>query len=596
MVIDLRKLFRLDEPQVLQQQLKLVVDNMRGTVWVALLLIGLVRLSLASSADPMALNLWCVMQVGIILNIRRMIRKYDRAMPLSDAQAQGLVGEVFVGSAVGATIWGSLLWALYPNAGLAELCAVYALMAVLQSGAVSTMSPVLPLFLAFMVFNSLQVVLHAGVRGIVSHAAVALGGTLFVATLLDQSIRTAQAARTSIRLRFENDELLKRVRDEHEGAERAHRKAELASAAKSRVLAAASHDLRQPVHAQGLFLELLGATELSDRQRALLVRAREAVGASSAMLATLFDYSRIEAGVIQPQREAFAVQPMMNMLEREFGPQADAKQLTYRSRDSALVLHSDPALVELILRNLISNAIRYSLRGGLLVSCRQRGDDAVLEVWDTGIGIAPEHQAEVFREFHQLDNPERDRNKGFGLGLAIVDGLARALGQTVSLRSAPQRGSVFRLRVPLAADGALPTAMKVDHAAQRVLDAHTLVIDDDETILTGMAELLQSWGCSCDTATTIEQALDKAARRMPDLLISDYRLREERTGLQAIRAVQTATGRLIPAVLVTGDTAPERLREAGEQGIAILHKPVMPGLLYRELAGALSSARTSDRA
>lgn len=244
-----------------------------------------------------------------------------------------------------------------------------------------------------------------GLRGLAEHPAVAFGGALFAATLLDHAIRGARAARTSIQLRFENADLLERVRAEHDAAERAQRKAEQASAAKSQVLAAASHDLRQPVHAQGLFLELLGATELTERQRGLLARAGEAVDASAAMLGTLFDYSRIEAGVIRPQREAFAIQPMLNMIEREFGPQADTKGLTYRSRESALVLASDPALVGLILRNLVSNAIRYTRRGGLLVTCRQRGPEAWLDVWDTGIGIAPEHQAEVFREFHQLDNP-----------------------------------------------------------------------------------------------------------------------------------------------------------------------------------------------
>jgi CheY-like chemotaxis protein/two-component sensor histidine kinase len=342
------------------------------------------------------------------------------------------------------------------------------------------------------------------------------------------------------------------------------------------------------VHAQGLFLELLAATDLNDHQRGLLTRASEAVGASTAMLSTLFDYSRIEAGVIQPQREAFAIQAMLNKIERELGPQADAKQLTYRSRESALVLDSDPALVELILRNLISNAIRYTHSGGLLVSCRPHGaQDALLEVWDTGIGIAPEHQSEVFREFHQLDNAERDRHKGFGLGLAIVDGLARTLGHEVSLRSTPGRGSVFRLRLPRTSADALPASARSGAAPPRqLLAAHVLVIDDDETILTGMAELLRSWGCTCDTAPTIEQGLALAAQREPDLLITDYRLRDQRTGMQGIAELHAALGRDIPVVLITGDTAPERLREAAERGITLLHKPVLPGLLYRALVGA----------
>lgn len=583
---DLRMLLRLDEPRVLAQQVRLVIDNIRGTTWVALLIIVLVRLALAPAADVAALNLWCLVQLAVAANIHRMIRQYDRWAPMTDAQARRMTGELLIGTVVGAMNWGALLWAMRPEADAAQLAVVYALVAAVQSGAVSTLGSLLPLSLAFLLSSSAAVLFGVGLRGLAEHPGVAFGGALFAATLLDQAIRGARAARTSIQLRFENADLLERVRAEHDAAERAQRKAEQASAAKSQVLAAASHDLRQPVHAQGLFLELLGATELTERQRSLLARAGEAVDASAAMLGTLFDYSRIEAGVIRPQREAFAIQPMLNMIEREFGPQADAKGLTYRSRESALVLVSDPALVGLILRNLVSNAIRYTRRGGLLVTCRQRGPEAWLEVWDTGIGIAPEHQAEVFREFHQLDNPERDRHKGFGLGLAIVDGLARTLGHTLSLRSVPGRGSVFGLRLPIATC-AQPASVRAEHTAPRVLDAHVLVIDDDETILQGMAELLQSWGCTCDVAPSVGEALALARQRPPDLLVADYRLREQRTGLQAIEALHAALGHPAPTVLITGDTAPDRLREAAEQGVTLLHKPVSPPLLYRALAEAL---------
>ena len=582
-MIDLRKLLRLDEPRVLQQQVQLVIDNIRGTTWLALLMILLVRLMLASAADIAVLNLWCVAQVAVALNIERMIRKHDRWVPLTDAQAQRITAEVLVGSMVGAMNWGVLVWAMHADAGTAQLALVYALIAAVQSGAVSTLASALPLSLAFLLVSSVAVLVAVGWRNLVGQPGVIFGGALYVATLLDQAIRGARATRGSIQLRFENADLLARVRTEHEAAARA-------SAAKSHVLAAASHDLRQPVHAQGLFLELLGATTLTDHQRGLLTRASEAVGASAAMLSTLFDYSRVEAGVIKPQREAFAVQPLLNRIEREFGPQADAKRLTYRSRESTLVLDSDPALVELILRNLISNAIRYTHRGGVLVTCRPRGArDAQLEVWDTGIGIASEHQGEVFREFHQIDNPERDRHKGFGLGLAIVDGLARTLGHELSLRSTHGRGSVFRLRLPRGA--AAPPHAGVRGAAvqqRRLLAAHLLLIDDDETILAGMAELLQSWGCTCDKATTIEQGLALAARRAPDLLITDYRLRDRRTGMQAIAELRAALGPQMPVVLITGDTAPERLREAAERGVTLLHKPVLPGLLYRALVDALS--------
>jgi signal transduction histidine kinase len=223
-----------------------------------------------------------------------------------------------------------------------------------------------------------------------------------------------------------------------------------ANRAKSRFLAAVSHDLRQPIFAQGLFLSTLARTELTPYQREILDNADAVAKSSVAMLNTLLDFSRIEAGVVTPRLQAFRLQPLLNKIEREFSVQADAKGITYRSRETPLLVRSDPVLVESILRNLVSNAIRYTERGGLLVACRKRNGQALLEVWDTGIGIAPENQMLIFREFLQLANSEQDRQKGLGLGLAIVDGLARTLGHELSLVSRLRRGSVFRLSLPLA--------------------------------------------------------------------------------------------------------------------------------------------------
>lgn len=373
----------------------------------------------------------------------------------------------------------------------------------------------------------------------------------------------------------------------------AKHRAEDANLAKSKFLAAASHDLRQPIHAQGLFLEVLSHTELTEQQRELVANVCAASDASADMLNTLLDFSRIEAGVIEPQVQAFSLQPLLNKIEREFEPQADAKGLAYRSRETDLVVQSDPALLELILRNLVSNAIRYTDRGGLLVTCRKRGNQAVLEVWDTGIGIEASQQSEVFREFHQLGNPERDRRKGLGLGLAIAHGLARMLGHGLSMTSTLHRGSVFRLTLPIATVALPVEQAAVENGHARLFEARVLVIDDDETVLSGMLHLLRGWGCECEVAESIEGALALARMHAPDLVISDYRLREQRTGLEAIAALRDLLGNNLPALLVTGDTAPDRLREAQATGLALLHKPVMPSQLYRGMVMALENATKS---
>jgi CheY-like chemotaxis protein len=264
-------------------------------------------------------------------------------------------------------------------------------------------------------------------------------------------------------------------------------------------------------------------------------------------------------------------------------PQANGKGLFYRSRETRCSVTADPVLLEQILRNLVSNAIRYTDRGGVLVGFRRRGDALILEVWDTGIGIAADQQEEIFREFHQLGNSERDRNKGLGLGLAIVDRLVNQLGWKLSLKSVPGRGSVFRLELPVCASPAVAVDPQRAYRVSRPLTLRVLVIEDDEAIRLGMAQLLRDWGCDCAVAESIEEALTVADLKRPDLVISDYRLREQRTGAQAIEALRHRLGRELPALIITGDTAAERLREARSTGVPLLHKPVSPSLLYQSL-------------
>ena len=401
---------------------------------------------------------------------------------------------------------------------------------------------------------------------------------------------TAKLQQESANLQYLVDERTAQAIEAQHVAEAAQRESERANTAKSRFLAAASHDLRQPIHAQGLFLDVLSRTELTAYQHELLSCARAASEASGEMLNTLLDFSRIEAGVVKPQIQSFLVQPLFNKIENEFASQADAKGLVYRSRETHLAVQSDPVLVELILRNLVSNAIRYTEHGGVLVACRRRGNQAVLEVWDTGIGIEPAHQQEVFHEFHQLGNPERDTRKGLGLGLAISDGLARTLNHGLSLVSTALRGSVFRLALPIAV-AALPVKETVlARGGTGTLKARILVIDDDEAVRAAMLHLLRNWGCECEAVESIEEALAMARAHPPDVIVSDYRLREQRTGAEAIAAVRALLENTLPALLITGDTAPERLREAQASGIPLLHKPVSPSQLYRGLMEVLKEA------
>ncbi|WP_397441695.1 hybrid sensor histidine kinase/response regulator [Polaromonas sp. UC242_47] len=579
-----RNPLRLAENRILVEQLRLVLGNVASTVVPICLLALLVLFLLSDDSNAWALRTWCA--GAILANLLAYAYARTHLPDIQHRQARSIAWALVAQRAASGVIWGALIWITFDTASLAERILALAVIAGMAGGAVSTQSAVLPVFFAFVIPAVSLVALKLWQMDDEAYHALGLVCLLYLVSLFDQARSSARAARTTIELRFENTGLMGKLHQKTLVAESARREAEQGNIAKSKFLAAASHDLRQPIHAQGLFLDVLSRTELSPHQRELVACVGSASHASAEMLNTLLDFSRIEAGVIEPQWQAFRLQMLLNKIEREFEPQADAKGLTYRSRENTLVVWSDPALVELILRNLVSNAINYTGQGGLLVACRKRGEQAVLEVWDTGIGIEQSQQGEVFREFHQLGNPERDRHKGLGLGLAIADGLARTLGHELSLTSTPHRGSVFRLALPIA-DTPPIEQTNTEHGKPRVLSARVLVIDDDETVRTAMRHLLRDWGCECDLAESIEEALVLAKKQAPDLVISDYRLREKRTGIEAIAALRELLGHALPALLITGDTAPDRLREAMASGIPLLHKPISPSQLYRALVTIL---------
>lgn len=397
--------------------------------------------------------------------------------------------------------------------------------------------------------------------------------------------RTVEAsALRSIQLRFENAELLTNLRQQTQEANEARTQAETHNQDKSRFLAAASHDLRQPIHALGLFLEALALTPLNATQRAIFDNAMQACDASRKMLGTLLDFSRLDAGVVGFAPRNFSVQTVLAELYQEYAPQAEAKSLVFRLHDTVLAAYCDPALVSLIVRNLIANAVRYTQRGGVLVACRKRGQQLVIEVWDTGIGIpATEHQR-IFKEFLQLDNPERDRTKGLGLGLAIVQGLCRVTGTSVHLHSVLGRGSVFRLTLPLAV-GVVVDAQGVDSRhLPSVQGLRVLVVDDEAPVRHSMQQLLNSWGCECTVAVDFADAVHLAKNTAPQVLLTDYRLPHGATGKEVIEALRQHCGADLRCIIVTGDTAPDRLRDAHETGAVLLHKPLTANQLLRALS------------
>lgn len=389
----------------------------------------------------------------------------------------------------------------------------------------------------------------------------------------------------SIRLRLEKQELAQKLRDEMTASEQARSRAEEASRAKSKFLAAASHDLRQPLHAVNLFIEALRNEKDPARAELVLTHLSTSAQSLEELLNELLDISKLEAGLFKPHIKVLSLQEVFDALEHELQPVADEKDIGLRFVPTRLSIASDPNMLGRILRNIINNAIRYTDTGAVLVGCRRKGTTVAITISDTGPGIATEHHLAIFREFYQLGNPERDRRKGLGLGLAIVDGLCRVLDHPLELKSRIGHGSTFAVHVPIAA--ADPTCDEIVKAETPVpLENYgVLIIDDEPAICRAMNEVLRSWGCRVVTAESGQDALAQLSTSgfVPDVIIADYRLREGHTGANVIAEIRQSLGKSIPAAILTGDTAPERLREASAGGFVLLHKPIQPSRLRAAL-------------
>jgi len=387
--------------------------------------------------------------------------------------------------------------------------------------------------------------------------------------------------RDSINLRFENVGLIDQLTKQKE-------KAEKANIAKTKFLAAASHDLRQPLHAMGLFLGILEDKVEKEEQKAIVQKTQKSSEALNDLLDSLLDISKLDAGVVQVDSKPFPVNNLLVSLKDEFAVSASEKHLKIRFVETKLWLDSDYRIVERIMRNLISNAIRYTHSGGIVVGCRRIEGKLLLAVYDTGIGINEDDIQIIFDEFHQLHNPERDRSRGLGLGLAIVKRLAKLINMPLWTKSVQGVGSSFGLIMPRYENTSAQVSLTDTTKSNAVFDGIcVLVIDDEEAVRESLTELLRSWHCeviaSASGAEAVRMIENVSVR--PDIILADYRLRDNETGIDVIQRVNSLySDSEIPAIIITGDTAPDRIKEVESSGYKILNKPVSPVVLRALLA------------
>ncbi|MBL8384710.1 MAG: hybrid sensor histidine kinase/response regulator [Burkholderiales bacterium] len=540
--------------------------------------------------DPAPLSqvlVWLGVQLAFAaLSLAQALRTRHRPATPRNA-ARRLRGNT-VGIGVSGALWAIGVVVFWPSGRLDMqllLCIVImgSVTAVLHS-----VSGWLPAFYAFFFPCTTSVVLASLWEGSAANIAFAITTTIYGATSTRFAARLNGTLLESLRSRYEIAELAADLKVEKERAEEA-------SQAKSRFLAAASHDLRQPVHALSLFVGALRQEPPGPGAERMIDRIESTVGTMGTLFNALLDISKLDAGMVGVESLPCNLRPLLERICAEESAVAKEKGLALRTSLFDAFTATDPVLFERVARNLIVNALRYTERGGVLVTLRQRAREVVLRVVDTGIGIEAARQEEVFHEFVQLHNPERDRNKGLGLGLAIVRRLTELLGMRLALRSRPGRGSSFTLRMDALAEAAaaVPNLPAAAPAARLDADAGlVLVVDDDADIRVGMRSLLAGWGYAVIDASGIADLLPqlRGVRQVPRLIVSDYRLRGDETGHRVVERLRHEYNEDIPAIIITGDTAPARLREAAAGGHALLHKPVQPQQLRETMLSVMAAA------
>lgn len=536
------------------------LSGLMGTVGLAYILIAIEDASqVVTLTWAVAVALAYLAQLSLYFGYRR--------WPNVDSQTW-IRGFTAVGLVTG-LLWGCLVAAIsMSGVRVHELFTLFISSAMAVASSL-TFGCVLPVFLARFITANVPYVLWCLYDADPFHIGMAILAAIYTAMIVRLVKQYNRDMVDMFRLRFENEALVGDLRAQTDAAN-------LANITKSRFLASASHDLRQPVHALSLFVGALQGRQMDTEAKRLIGLVDRSIEALDNLFVSLLDISKLDAGVVQPRPLSFRLQILLERVCRDFEMEARAKGLRLILVPCSQIVFADPILLERILRNLVANAVRYTMRGRVLVGCRRRGGRLGVEVHDSGPGIAPAEREQVFQEFYQLDNPERDRSKGLGLGLAIVKRHAELLGYELTLKSEVGRGSTFAVAIPMTTAPPSDITAVPAPSATAAAGSLILVVDDEIAIQEAMRALLTSWGFEVVAAGATDDMLKKlpSLSRPPDLIVCDYRLRAGENGIGAIDRLRAEYAKPIPALLITGDTAPDRLQEAEASGLPLLHKPI----------------------
>lgn len=522
------------------------------------------------------------------------VRRDLRAMP-AHTEARQRAWKYALFSGVSGCLWGAtgLLFFAPDNAIVTVFICI--LLAGMTGGSVASQSSFPPAYYAFALPTVLPFALRSFVYGGPLFSVLGVLSLFLLGVNLAYSRNFHRTVREAVSLRFENTELIEQLQQEKE-------RAESASRSKSQFLAAASHDLRQPTHALGLYIATLramcNAPAVSGQEvGAIAGKLQVALKGLVQLLDVLLDISKLDAGAVKVRREVVDLQELLETVDQQFSGVAAEQKLRFIVRPASVLIQTDRALLHSILANFVSNALRYTERGKVLVGARRRGNLIEIQVLDTGIGIAAGQSQLIFDEFYQIGNAARRREHGLGLGLAIVKRTADLLKVRIGVQSVAARGSVFSVWVPLAPQTPVAVAQILPEQTIASAAKMILVIDDDADVLDSMHLLLSSWGHQVIAVSSLEQALqalhglrekgENSGVPPLDLILSDFRLAENVSGVDVVQTVRQACGQArghdIPAVVITGDTSVESINRIFSANLRILHKPLAPEMLHAVL-------------
>ncbi|RQS48062.1 hybrid sensor histidine kinase/response regulator [Burkholderia sp. Bp8986] len=591
--------------QIAAEQVRIVYDSVTPYVAGGTLLAVAATLSIdrLGHPDPVSGPAWTIYIAACSAGQVLLSRLYHRSpTSVSNWRHWALWLSAFSTAAGMGWGWASIHLAMGADFGIASLVVIATFSIV--AGAIPVFSAYLPAFIAFLLPATVPYVGAAIVSPHAIQRETAPMMLLIACVVGYLGLLANRAATQNIRLRFRAERYAGDLQTQNERVERLavdldcqRRIADQANLAKSQFLAAASHDLRQSAHALNLLIGALRSIPMPPEGRRLVERIERSSDALSRLFGALLDLSRLDAGSVEAQCRPFAIDTVLEYVCNDCLLDAQAKGITLSRVPCRAVVHSDPLLVERIVRNLVSNAVRYTDRGKVVVGCRRRGTHLAVQVWDTGCGIPDHLQKLVFREYYQVGNAERDHEKGFGLGLAIVRRLADLLECRLAVRSTPGRGSCFEVAMALAVGTPAPLDTPiVSHGDVPGSTGLVVVIDGNRTTRTGLAELLATWGYDTIAARSGKEALDRlsACPRRPDLLICDYLPPRGENGIVVIERLREALDTAVPALLISGDTTDEQLAASHTHGLVLLHRPLPNGKL-RAAVGHLVAAGARQR-